>query len=64
VLWASRPACGECRGGFRLIAKMASSTYERWRIGHRFTGIVRRVATVHAATLTRVLHKSGLLLRR
>lgn len=41
---------------------MARSTYERWRIGHRFTGLFVALATVHAALVDPVLHQSQLLL--
>jgi predicted ferric reductase len=61
VLWAFAPRLRRVQK-IRLIAKMASSTYERWRIGHRFTGLFVALATVHAALVDPVLHKSTLLL--
>jgi predicted ferric reductase len=61
VLWAFAPRLRRVQK-IRLIAKMARSTYERWRIGHRFTGLFVAVATVHAALVDPVLHLSGPLL--
>ncbi len=61
VLWAFAPRLRRVQM-ILLIAKMASSTYERWRIGHRFTGLFVALATVHAALVDPVLHQSRLLL--
>jgi predicted ferric reductase len=61
VLWAFAPRLRRVQK-IRLIARMASSTYERWRVGHRFTGLFVAVATIHAALVDPVLHQSALLL--
>jgi predicted ferric reductase len=61
VLWAFAPRLRRVQK-FRLIAKMAGSTYEKWRIGHRFTGLFVAAATIHAALVDPVLHQSRLLL--
>ncbi|MCW2910092.1 MAG: hypothetical protein JWL68_4881 [Actinomycetia bacterium] len=61
VLWAFAPRLRRVQK-IRLIARMASSTYERWRIGHRFTGLFVALATVHAALVDPVLHQSTPLL--
>ena len=60
MLWALAPRLRHVKG--RLIAKMASSTYERWRIGHRLTGLFVAIAIVHAALVDPVLHESNTLL--
>jgi predicted ferric reductase len=61
VLWALAPRFRRAKN-LRLITRLANSTYERWRIGHRLTGLFVAVATVHAALVDPVLHASGLLL--
>jgi predicted ferric reductase len=61
VLWAFAPRLRRVQM-IHLIAKMACSTYEKWRIGHRFTGLFVALATVHAALVDPVLHQSALLL--
>jgi predicted ferric reductase len=61
VLWAFAPRLRRLQR-LHLIARMAASTYERWRIGHRFTGLLVAMATVHAAIVDPVLHASAPLL--
>jgi predicted ferric reductase len=60
VLWALAPRLRRTTK-LRLITRMANSTYEKWRIGHRLTGLFVAVATVHAALVDPVLHSSALL---
>ena len=61
VLWALAPRLRRLQR-LHLIARMAASTYEKWRIGHRFAGIFVAVATIHAAVVDPVLHASAPLL--
>jgi len=61
ILWAFAPRLRRAQR-LRLIARMASSTYERWRIGHRFTGLFVAMATIHAALVDPILHASATLL--
>jgi predicted ferric reductase len=61
ILWALAPRLRRAQWQ-RLLARMANSTYERWRIGHRLTGLLVAVAVVHAALVDPVLHRSRLLL--
>ena len=61
VLWAFAPRLRRLQR-LHLITRMATSTYEKWRIGHRFTGLFVAMATVHPAIVDPVLHASAPLL--
>jgi predicted ferric reductase len=61
VLWALAPRLRRLQK-LHLVARMAASTYEKWRIGHRFAGVFVAVATIHAAIVDPVLHTSAPLL--
>jgi len=61
VLWALAPRLRRSQK-LHLVARMAASTYEKWRIGHRFAGVFVVLATIHAAIVDPVLHTSAPLL--
>ena len=61
TLWALAPRIRHGKT-LKLITRMASSTYEKWRIGHRFMGLFVAAATVHAALVDPVLQASPLLM--